>query len=163
MRQLITIALASALSLSTLPVPVMAAGTTTASIAGIAQSPTGQTVTNSTVQLRDLSTGVLVGSATRSMDGSFGFTGLAAGNYAIEVVNATGQIVGTSSVVPVAAGAAIANVTVTTSATATAAAAAATKSSGMTGRSKALLITTAAAVAGIAAAIAVVNDASPSK
>ena len=163
MRQLIAIALASTLSLSTLTIPVVAAGAQTASIAGIAKSAAGQTVANATVRLRDLATGPLAGTTTSSTTGSFGFTGLAAGNYSIEVVNAAGQITGTSTAIPVAAGATITGVNVTASAAPAAGAAASPNTGGGHGISKAVLITTIAAALGILGVVAVVNDASPSK
>ena len=162
MRQLIAIALVSTLSLSTLPISAMAAGAQTASIAGIAQSAAGQIVANATVRLRNLGTGPLAGTTTSSTTGSFGFTGLAAGNYSVEVVNAAGQIVATSTAIPVAAGATITGVTVTAPAVA-AAAAAGGAALGVKGKNKALLISTIAAVAGIVTVVGVVNDASPSE
>jgi hypothetical protein len=65
---------------------------------------------NSTVQLRNLATGQLIGTTTSSSAGAFTFAGLPAGRYAAEVLNATGQIVGTSAALDVAAGAAISGV-----------------------------------------------------
>ena len=162
MRQIIAIALVSTLSLSLLPISAMAAGAPTASIAGIAQSAAGQIVANATVRLRNLGTGPLAGTTTSSTTGSFGFTGLAAGNYSVEVVNAAGQIVATSTAIPVAAGATITGVTVTAPAVA-AAAAAGGAALGVKGKNKALLISTIAAAAGIVTVVGVVNDASPSE
>ena len=163
MRQLIAIALTSTLSLSTLPVTAVAAGAQTASIAGIAQNAAGLTVANATVQLRDLATGPLAGATISSSTGSFGFTGLAAGYYSIEVVNSAGQIIGTSTAIPVAAGATITGVTVTASAAAPAAAAGGAAVAGSTHTSKLLIITTVAGAAGIAAIVGVVKSASPSE
>ena len=162
MRQIIAIALASTLSFSALPISVVAAGAQTASIAGITQSVTGQNVANATVQLRNLGTGPLAGTTTSSPTGSFGFTGLAAGNYSVEVVNAAGQIMGSSTAIQVAAGAAVTGVTVTATAAAAAAGGGAAAAQ-VLGSKKALLITTIAAAAGIATTVALVNDASPSK
>ena len=162
MHQMIAIALASTLSLSTLPISVVAAAAQTASIAGITQSVTGQNVANATVQLRNLGTGPLAGTTTSSATGSFGFTGLAAGNYSVEVVNAAGQIMGSSTAIQVAAGAAVTGVTVTATAAAAAAGGGAAAAK-LLGSNKALLITTIAAAAGIATTVALVNDASPSK
>ncbi len=129
-----------------------------ASLAGTAHNAAGETVPNITVQLRDLATGQLAGTTTSSATGSFEFTGLAAGNYSIEIVNAAGQIIGTSAAVPVVAGAAVTGVTVTAAGAAAAAAA-----SAATGVSSALIVTTAAAAAGVAAIVTVVPDASPSQ
>lgn len=162
MRQLIAIALVSTLSLSTLSISAMAAEAQTASIAGIAQSAAGQTVANATVRLRNLGTGPLAGTTTSSTFGEFGFTGLAAGNYSVEVVNAAGQTIATSTVISVAAGAIITGVTVTAPAVA-AVPAAGGAALGVKGKNKALLITTVAAAAGIVTVVGLVNDASPSK
>ena len=163
MRQLIAIALVSTLSLSTLSISAVAAGAQTASIAGIAQSTAGQTVANATVQLRNLATGPLAGTTTSSTAGSFGFTGLAAGNYSIEVVNAAGQIIGTSTAIPVAAGATVTGITVMATPVAAAAAAGGAALLGVKGSNKALLISSIAAAAGIVAVVGLVNDASPSE
>jgi Carboxypeptidase regulatory-like domain len=163
MRQLIAIALVSTLSLSTLSISAMAAGAQTASIVGIAQSAAGQTVVNATVRLRNLGTGPLAGTTTSSGTGAFGFTGLAAGNYSVEVVNADGQIIATSTAIPLAAGATITGVTVTAFAVPAAAAAAGGGAFGVRGKNKALLISTIAAAAGIVTVVGVVNDASPSE
>jgi Carboxypeptidase regulatory-like domain len=163
MRQLIAIALASTLSLSALPLSAAAATAPTASIAGIAQSANGQSVANATVQLRNLGIGPLASTTITLANGSFDFTGLAAGNYSIEVVNAYGQVIGTSTAIPVAPGAAVTGVTVMASPAAAPAAASAAAAAGSKHFSKAVIITTAAAAAGIVSVVAVVRDASPSK
>src|SRR4051812_18744076 len=74
-----------------------------ASIAGSATTSTGQTLANVTVQLRDLVTGSVAGTTTSTATGTFAFAGLQAGSYAIEVVSAAGQVVGTSASIAVAA------------------------------------------------------------
>ncbi|HEY3043113.1 MAG TPA: carboxypeptidase regulatory-like domain-containing protein [Vicinamibacterales bacterium] len=174
MRQLMAIALAAMVStLSPWAIPLSAAGRgqATASLAGTAQSAPGQVLANVAVQLRDLATGQLVGTTTSSATGSFGFAGLAAGNYSVEIVSAAGQIVGASAAIPVAAGAAVSGVTVTASAAAAlaaggaAAGVAAAAGGGATvfGISSAVIVATAAAGAGIAAIITVVPTASSSQ
>jgi hypothetical protein len=79
-------------------------------------------MSNTVVQLRNLATGQLAGSTTSNVAGQFSFIGLNPGNYAVEVVNAAGQIVGTSASVAVSAGAAVTGVSVTASPLAAAAA-----------------------------------------
>jgi len=131
------------------------AGQPTGSIAGTATSNGGETLANNTVQLRNVSTGQLVGTTKSSSVGTFAFSGLEAGNYLVEVVNAVGQIVGTSAAMSLAAGAAITGVAVTATAAAVA-----------TGLSTTAIvtITTIAAAGGIAGAIAIAkNSASPSR
>ena len=87
------------------------------------------------------------------------FTGLAVGNYAIEIVDDRGVIIGTSASIAVAAGATV-SVTVTASAAAAIAAAAAGG-----GVSTALIITTAAIAAGVIGVLVAKNqsDASASR
>ena len=86
------------------------------SLSGTASSSSGQVMANTVVQLRNLATGQLAGSTTSNVAGQFSFIGLNPGNYAVEVVNAAGQIVGTSASVAVSAGAAVTGVSVTASA-----------------------------------------------
>jgi S-DNA-T family DNA segregation ATPase FtsK/SpoIIIE len=140
-----------------------------ASLAGTATSNTGQVLANYTVQLRNLATGQLAGTTTSSTTGAFSFGGLQAGNFAVEVVNVAGQIVGTSASVTVAAGATITGVTVSASAAAIAgaagAAAAAGAAGGAAGLSTAAIATvvTAATTAGVGAAVALNEPASGSR
>ena len=129
----------------------------TGTLNGTAQSSTGQTLPNFTVQVRNLKTGELVGTTTSNSAGSFSFTGLSPADYVVEVVNQAGAIVGSSAAVTLAAGA-----TVTVTVSAMAAAAIATAAAG--GISTGLVVTTIAAGAGIAGVVvAVKHDASPSR
>ena len=75
------------------------------SIAGSAGSSSGRAMANATVRLRSVATGQLAGTTTSNAAGQFIFTGLPAGTYAVEVIDAAGQIVGTSAAIPLAAGA----------------------------------------------------------
>jgi hypothetical protein len=167
MRQIIAVALVSTLSMAMMPIPAAAAQGQAGSLAGTAQTATGQTVANVRVQLRNLANGTLSGSTTSSGTGAFSFTGLAAGNYSVEIVNAAGQIIGTSAAIPVAAGAAVTGITVTASAAAAGGAAAAAAAGGGAaatgGISTAVIVTTVAVGAGIAAVIVVKNRASASQ
>jgi hypothetical protein len=134
-----------------------------ASIRGTARNIAGQPMANTTVQLRNLSTGQLVGTTTSSATGEFGFTGLGAGRYAVELVNAAGQIVGTSAAFDVATGASIQGVAVTASAAAGAAAAGG--SAAATGLSTTAIVTITAAAVGAGLTVWAVqrDNASPSK
>ncbi len=89
-----------------------------ASLTGAASNTAGQTLVNATVQLRNLATGQIAGTTTSNAVGQFSFIGLNPGNYAVEVLNAAGQVVGTSASVSVAAGAAVTGVSVTATAAA---------------------------------------------
>jgi hypothetical protein len=129
-----------------------------ASVAGSATSSSGETLINATVQLRDLATGSISGTTTSSSTGAFSFAAVNPGNYVVEVLNAAGQVVGTSASISVAAGAVVTGVTVTATAAAVAASAAAA------GVGTIVAVTTAAAAAGVVG-IAAANgqDASPSR
>jgi len=151
MRRILAAAVVLALTLPSYSAAAAKAGQATGSISGTATSNGGQTLANYTVQLRNTATGQLAGTTTSSSAGTFGFTGLEAGNYVVEVVNAAGQIVGTSAAVTVAAGAAITGVAV--------AATAATVAGGLS-TAAIITITTLAAAGGIAGAVAIANNSS---
>src|SRR5439155_6717484 len=69
----------------------------TGTLTGTAQTSTGQTLPNFTVQVRNLKTGELVGTTTSNSAGSFSFTGLSPADYVVEVVNQAGASVGSSA------------------------------------------------------------------
>ena len=171
MRRIPVITLVLALLLSASPLVAAPAGRVAqapgATLSGTATNSTGQTIAQTTVQLRDLATGQLVSTTQSAANGAFTFTGVPAGNFAVEVVNAAGQIIGSSASISVAAGATITGVTVSATAAAalgTAAGAAAAGAATAGGFSTAVVITTVAVGAGIAGAVAVAtNDASPSR
>jgi hypothetical protein len=154
------VALIAALSLPASPLVVTGvAQTEAASIAGTATSSSGETLVNATVQLRDLTTGTISGTTTSSSTGSFSFAAVNPGNYAVEVLNAAGQVLGTSASISVAAGAAVTGVTVSATAAAIAAGAAS-----LTGVTTIVAVTTAAAAAGVVGVVTVgQGDASPSR
>jgi hypothetical protein len=156
MRRLLSLTLAVTLSTMTLPISAADAAQAGGTITGTAQNQSGQALGNYTVRVRNLDTGNLAGSTTSSVAGNFSFAGLAPGNYAIEIVNAAGNIVGTSPAITLAAGA-----TVSISVTAAAAVAAASAA----GISTALLVTTLAAAGGVTGIVVAAKkgDASPSK
>ena len=160
MRRIPVIALIFALLFSGSPLLAAPAGRATqgtlGTVSGTASNSTGQAIAKATVQLRDVATGQLVSTTQSGATGAFTFTGVPAGNFVVEVVNAAGQIIGTSASITVAAGATIAGVAVSVSAAVGAAAAG--------GISTAVIITTVAVGAGIAGAVALAtNDASPSR
>jgi hypothetical protein len=159
MRRIVALALASSLLVSAPLFAARAPQGQAASLSGEAKGPTGETLANSTVQLRNVNTGQLVGTTTSNATGAFTFSGLPAGTYAVEVLNAAGQIVGTSAAVSVTAGAAVTGVTVGATAAGVAAGAAAGG-----GISTAVVVTTVAVVAGVAGTVAIVRaNASPSR
>jgi carboxypeptidase family protein len=171
MRRIVALSLASSLfgSAALAAAGAPRAQAEPASLSGTASSSAGQTLANVTVQLRDVVTGQLAGTTTSSATGAFSFAGLQAGTYTVEVVSATGQIVGTSAAISVTAGATVTGVAVSATAAAVAggaaAAGAAAGAAASTGISTAVIITTVAAAAGVAGAVAVATNgnASPSR
>ena len=144
------------------PAPSARQAQATGSLTGTAQSSQGQTMANLTVRVRNLSNGNLAGSTTSGSAGQFSFAGLNPGNYAIEVVNAAGDIVGTSASVTVTAGATV-NVAVMASAVSALGGSPSTARKG--GISTAVIVTAVAAAAGVAGVVVAVNrnSASPSR
>ena len=130
-----------------------------ASLSGAASDNAGQVLANTSVQLRNVSTGQLAGSTTTNAVGQFSFVGLTPGSYVVEVLNAAGQIVGTSGSVAVSGGAATTGVSVTTSAVSRVASV-----GGLSSHARTLLLG-AAGAAGVAGGIAVAESgtASPSQ
>ena len=171
MRRFTAAALAFALTFAVAPLfaaraPRVGQAPALGSIAGNVNTSAGQAVANDTVQLRNLVTGQLAGTTTSTATGAFTFAGVEAGSYAVEVVSAAGQIVGSSASIAVASGATITGVTVTTTAALAGAAAgsAAAATAAGAGVSTAAIVTTVAVVGGIVGAVAVAtSNASPSR
>jgi carboxypeptidase family protein len=111
------LALALVVSMAGTP-SVFAAGAAHApansSMAGLVKNANGRTIANATVRLRDLETGQLAATTTSDAAGQFSFPGLAAGSFTVEIVNAAGEIIGSSAPISVVAGQAITGVVVTT-------------------------------------------------
>lgn len=124
-----------------------------ATISGTVVAPTGQPLSSVVVQARNLLTGRIAGASATTATGEYTITGLAPGSYVLEIVDAAGQIVGTSSFISAAAGATVA-------ATVTATSGALTAVSTVTGLAATLTTTAAesikfaAAAAGVAGVVA---------
>lgn len=127
MRQIIVFAFVAGLQLSMSPlaaaqVPGAATQSQTA-IGGAVPNPAqavisgnvvslgGEPLTNTVVQARNLLTGALGGSTTTTTDGQFALD-VDPGSYMLEILDAGGQIIGTSSFIAATAGATIAAATV---------------------------------------------------
>src|SRR5512138_1444255 len=114
MRRLIAVLLCVALSLYATPLFAAAGAKArqgqTGNVNGTAQNAQGQNLANYTVRIRNADTGALAGSTTSGATGQFTFTGLSPANYVVEIVDAAGNIIGTSASLAVTAGA---NLTIT--------------------------------------------------
>lgn len=114
MHQIMASALVTVLTMS----PLAAAQVPTvpnpaqAIISGNVVSLGGQPLTNTVVQARSLLTGAIGGSTSTTAAGQF-VLNVNSGSYVLEIVDAGGQIVGTSSFISAGAGAAVTALTVT--------------------------------------------------
>lgn len=134
-----------------------------ASLSGTASNPAGKPLANHTVQLRNTATGKLAGTTSSNSAGQFSFAGLNPGSYAVEVLNAAGEIVGTSASISVTAGAVVTGVAVSASAAAATAGALAAAGGGSFFASTAGIITVIAAGAAVAGVTVAAATSSPSK
>ena len=128
MRQIAVLALVAGLSLSASPLTAaQVAGAAQTAVGGAAQSASqavisgsvvslgGEALTDTVVQARNLLTGAIGGSTTVAA-GQF-VLNVDPGSYVLEIVDATGRIVGTSSFVSATAGAAVGVATMTAATT----------------------------------------------
>ena len=120
LRRLVLSAVIAALAVPALPLfaaPAPPGQGATGTISGLARGASGEAMSNTAVRLRNARTGQLAGSTTTGADGQFTFAALNPGTYVVEVVNAVGDVVGTSAAISLAAGAMTATaVTVTAAA-----------------------------------------------
>ena len=132
-----------------------------AQISGRVMTPNGSPLANATVRARNLLSGEIAGSTSTAAAGQFAIS-VTPGSYLLEVVAASGQIVGTSPFIAATAGSAMTGLTVTASA---GAAATGSLASALLGTTAARTITYAAATAGVAGVSVATNvvTASPSR
>lgn len=168
MKRILSLALTFALTLtgSSLFAAAPRASQQAGSIAGTASSQTGDVLPNVTVQLRDLATGQVVQTKTTNDKGEYIFDNLPAGNYAVEAVNASGQVIGASASISLSAGQTLTGIVLQANAglLGPGGAAAAGGAGGVgVGASAAILIAIAAATAFVASQTATSSSASPSR
>ena len=136
-----------------------------AQISGIVMTPAGEPIANAVVRARDLLTGQLGGTTATANAGQFSLV-VNPGSYMLEIVDAGGQILGTSSFISAAAGTTVTAATITaTTGTLTAVTSTTTGLAGALGATAAKSVTYAAAAAGVAGVITPpqVIPASPSR
>jgi hypothetical protein len=172
MRRVVSFGLVMAVALVGMPLGAFAAtkapaarqGQGTGSLNGVAHGADNAPLRNYTVRVRNIADGQIADTTTSSGAGEFSFSGLQPGNYVVEVVDASGQVVGLSPTLGVTTGAAM---TVTINASAAGAITAASASGGFSlfglGTLGSVAVITAAGVAGVTAVVATRGDASPSR
>lgn len=140
--------------------PSMPVGT----LQGVAKDARGHKLAGSKVRVRNAATGAVAAEVVSDAAGTFSVAGLTPATYVVEVVSATGQVVGVSAAVTVTA-AATTTVTVTATAAGTIAAAAAGGGFSVLGLGAAAsaAVISAAAAAAIVAVAATRPAASPSR
>jgi hypothetical protein len=137
-------------------------GQPTGGLQGFAKDAAQQNLSGVKVQVRGPN-GQLAASGATNSTGAFSFSGLNPGSFTIEIVDAAGNVVGTSAAVTVTAGA-TATVTVTAAAAgAIAAAAGGGVSLFGLGTIGTVAVIGGAAAATLATVVATKNDASPAK
>ena len=134
----------------------------TGSLSGTAMKSTGQGMADVNVQIRDLSTGRLAGTTTTTAAGSFSFSDVPAGQYVAEIVNAAGQIVGTSAAIAVGANSPVTGISIIEGREQDPAGNTSGTSAGGHGKTIAI-ITSIAAAAAVVTAVTVAGSASPSR
>lgn len=165
MRRFFALALVAALIGLGLPTNTFAAAKPqNGQISGAAKNQGGQPLANHTVRLRNVGSGQIAGTATTSAGGQFTFTNLAAGNYVIEVVDAAGQVVATSTTLTLSAATmTLTGVAVTASAAGVAAAAGAAAGGSFFTSTAGIVLLVAAGGGAVAAVVATRGDESPKK
>lgn len=133
------------------------------SVSGKAEGADKAPLKNYTVRVRNVNTSAVAGSTQSGAAGEFSFASLAPGDYVIEVVDATGKVVGVSAPIAIAEGA---SVTITVNASV--ASALTTASHGGfslfgLGQVASYTVLTAAGAAAVTGVIAAQKDASPSR
>ena len=164
MRKAFAAVLAFVTATMGMPLGIAAAGqqATTGGVQGLAQDAAQQNLPGVRVQVR-MPNGQLAATGTTNAQGSFSFAGLNPGSYTIEILDAAGNLVGTSATVTVTAGA-----TATITVTAAAVGAIAAGAGGGLGLFGLGTIGTVAVIGGAAALttaaiVATKDDASPSR
>jgi hypothetical protein len=153
MKKLVASMICVAFALSAMPVGLLAQAT--GQISGQAMVE-GRPMANGSVQLRNVDTGQIVSKATADANGNFSFSNLGPGNFVVETLDATGNVIGTSAKILLAAGAMVATgVTVSGSAAAAAGLAGAAAGGGGFFGTTAGIVTLSAIGVGAAAGIAV--------
>lgn len=163
MHRVVSVVLILAFAVLVSPAPIVFAQQGTGNVAGTAADAAKNPLANHTVRLRNLTTGEITSVTQSTANGGFSFAGINPGNYAIEIVNSAGQVIGTSSTIAVAAGT---TATVAVTASALSSLAAGAGAGGLAGlfSGTSLVVVTAAGVVAVGIAVAATqDDSSPSR
>ena len=141
-----------------------AAGQATGKISGTVRDAQNQILPNAQLQLRNVDTAQVVARARSSADGSYEFTGIAPGNYIVEIIDDSARVLGLSTATALGPGAALTGLLVSLSSAGAVAGAAAAGGAGAFFASTGGILLLVGIGAGVTAGvIAATNDASPSR
>ena len=159
MKRILACFLMATVALTLQSVPGHAQGM--GSVSGVVSGPNGP-LSNLVVNLVNIDTGAVVGTARTSSTGAYSVANLPPGNYTTQVLNATGTVLSTRNVLVAAGVATTVNMALTASQLAAAgiAAGGAAAAGGLS--TGAILGIAGATAAGIGTAVALKDDASPS-
>jgi len=159
-KRIASLVLVLALGLAAAAAAAQAAG----GISGTVRDAQGQSLPNAKLQLRNIDTAQVVARTRSTADGSYEFTGVAQGNYLVEIVDDSDRILGLSTATALAPGAAVTGLLVSLSSAGAVAGAAAAGGLGAFFTSTGGILLLAGIGAGVTAGvIAATNDASPSR
>jgi hypothetical protein len=163
MRRFLSTVLVTAMTVAGAPLGVVAAQLDSVALRGTAYTTSLQAFPDVRVQIRDLKSALVVNSTTSSATGEFSFANLKPGNYIVELVEASGKVLGMSA--PFTLGT-VPNVTVSVVAVAqglvTAGVGAGFSLFGL-GPVSSVAVLGAASAAAVTAVVATRQDASPSR
>ena len=97
MRKFISALLVTGVSLAGMPLSAMALSGESITVTGTAYSTTLQPLSGANLQIRNLDTGVKVGSTYSGARGEFTIEHLLPGSYIAEIVDASGNLIGMSA------------------------------------------------------------------
>jgi hypothetical protein len=96
MRRVLSTVLVTAMTVAGAPFGVVASEPDSVALRGTAYTPRLQALPDVRVQVRHFKTALLVNSTTSSAAGEFSFEDLKPGNYVVELVDASGNVLGMS-------------------------------------------------------------------
>jgi uncharacterized surface anchored protein len=96
MRRFLSTVLVTVMTMAGAPLGVTAAQQDTIALKGRALSANLQVLPDARVQIRDLKTAQVVNTTTSNAMGEFSFEGLKAGDYIVELADASGHVLGMS-------------------------------------------------------------------
>jgi hypothetical protein len=154
-RPVLSLFLSAALVVTSLPLTAAAQAPTSQAgqISGMARGSNGQPLVNQAARLRNLDNGQIAANSTTNATGQFSFAGLSSGNYVVEIVDAAGSIVGTTSPISLTPAAMVATGVTATATTSTIASIVSSLGLGSFFTSTAGIITAAAIAGGVTAGV----------